>query len=317
MLLPVGFQAAPAGWHLMFALGTVMASVYAYIHWRCCPGCVPLRRVDLTGSQRVLNCHPPAGGAGPRPRCDRRSCGGVARSGAAAECPDTALKRPSHAVRILCARPPLTRSTELQDWLAELMRRRAEVLESFRQGGHARGQAYLLPRRPGFVRRAHHRRRRQRARGQRRLRDLVAAHRHRSTTRCSRSALRNACNCAPATAARRRATEARRAAIMVRSVSSGWAPRVAQEGPPARHRAAPPRAAYRPVRAAGWYDLCTSQPRAQRGDDETRPAGHHAGRVGGFRPEVPRRDGDTGQTTPSRAAGRALAPDQLLGRLLL
>ncbi len=32
MLLPAGFQAAPAGWHLMFALGVVMAGVYAYIH---------------------------------------------------------------------------------------------------------------------------------------------------------------------------------------------------------------------------------------------------------------------------------------------
>lgn len=32
MLLPVGFQAAPAGWHVMFALGVVMAGVYAYIH---------------------------------------------------------------------------------------------------------------------------------------------------------------------------------------------------------------------------------------------------------------------------------------------
>lgn len=29
MLLPVGFQAAPAGWHLMFTLGLVMAGVYA------------------------------------------------------------------------------------------------------------------------------------------------------------------------------------------------------------------------------------------------------------------------------------------------
>ncbi len=32
MLLPAGFQAAPAGWHVMFALGVVMAGVYAYIH---------------------------------------------------------------------------------------------------------------------------------------------------------------------------------------------------------------------------------------------------------------------------------------------
>ena len=32
MLLGVGFQAAPVGWHVMFATGLVMAAVYAYIH---------------------------------------------------------------------------------------------------------------------------------------------------------------------------------------------------------------------------------------------------------------------------------------------
>jgi uncharacterized membrane protein len=32
MLLPVGFQAAPVGWHVMFATGLVMAAVYAYVH---------------------------------------------------------------------------------------------------------------------------------------------------------------------------------------------------------------------------------------------------------------------------------------------
>jgi len=37
MLLPTGFQAAPAGWHLMFALGLVMAGVYAYIHLALLP----------------------------------------------------------------------------------------------------------------------------------------------------------------------------------------------------------------------------------------------------------------------------------------
>ncbi|MDE2615312.1 MAG: CopD family protein, partial [Burkholderiales bacterium] len=37
MLLPLGFQAAPAGWHLMFALGLVMAGVYAYVHLALLP----------------------------------------------------------------------------------------------------------------------------------------------------------------------------------------------------------------------------------------------------------------------------------------
>lgn len=32
MLLSVGFQAAPVGWHAMFAIGVTMAVVYAYIH---------------------------------------------------------------------------------------------------------------------------------------------------------------------------------------------------------------------------------------------------------------------------------------------
>ena len=32
MLLSAGFQAAPVGWHVMFAVGLVMAVVYAYIH---------------------------------------------------------------------------------------------------------------------------------------------------------------------------------------------------------------------------------------------------------------------------------------------
>ncbi len=32
MLLSVGFQAAPVGWHVMFAVGLVMAAVYVYIH---------------------------------------------------------------------------------------------------------------------------------------------------------------------------------------------------------------------------------------------------------------------------------------------
>ncbi len=32
MLLSVGFQFAPAGWHIMFTLGLIMAGVYLYIH---------------------------------------------------------------------------------------------------------------------------------------------------------------------------------------------------------------------------------------------------------------------------------------------
>lgn len=32
MFLSTGFQAAPIGWHVMFAVGLVMAAVYAYIH---------------------------------------------------------------------------------------------------------------------------------------------------------------------------------------------------------------------------------------------------------------------------------------------
>lgn len=37
MLLSVGFQAAPVGWHVMFAVGLVMAAVYAYIHANLLP----------------------------------------------------------------------------------------------------------------------------------------------------------------------------------------------------------------------------------------------------------------------------------------
>lgn len=40
---------------------------------------------------------------------------------------------------------------KLQAWLAELMHRRAEVLESFRQEGTREEQAYLLPDGQGFV----------------------------------------------------------------------------------------------------------------------------------------------------------------------
>ena len=40
---------------------------------------------------------------------------------------------------------------KLQAWLAELMRRRAEVLESFRQENTREEQAYLLPDGQGFV----------------------------------------------------------------------------------------------------------------------------------------------------------------------
>ena len=32
MLLRVGFQSAPVGWHVMFLVGLVMAAVYGYIH---------------------------------------------------------------------------------------------------------------------------------------------------------------------------------------------------------------------------------------------------------------------------------------------
>ncbi|GAA0766469.1 hypothetical protein GCM10009107_54660 [Ideonella azotifigens] len=32
MLLPVGFRAAPPGWHAMFTLGLVMAAVFAYLY---------------------------------------------------------------------------------------------------------------------------------------------------------------------------------------------------------------------------------------------------------------------------------------------
>ncbi len=37
MLLSVGFQAAPVGWHIMFTLGLVMAGVYLYIYLRLFP----------------------------------------------------------------------------------------------------------------------------------------------------------------------------------------------------------------------------------------------------------------------------------------
>lgn len=37
MLLSVGFQAAPIGWHVMFAVGLIMAAVYAYIHGSLLP----------------------------------------------------------------------------------------------------------------------------------------------------------------------------------------------------------------------------------------------------------------------------------------
>ena len=37
MLLQVGFAAAPAGWHAMFALGLLMAAVFCYIYFSLFP----------------------------------------------------------------------------------------------------------------------------------------------------------------------------------------------------------------------------------------------------------------------------------------
>ena len=37
MLLSVGFAAAPTGWHVMFALGLVMAAVFGYIYFGVFP----------------------------------------------------------------------------------------------------------------------------------------------------------------------------------------------------------------------------------------------------------------------------------------
>ena len=37
MLLSVGFSAAPVGWHVMFALGLVMAAVFGYIYFSLFP----------------------------------------------------------------------------------------------------------------------------------------------------------------------------------------------------------------------------------------------------------------------------------------
>ena len=37
MLLSVGFSAAPAGWHIMFALGLVMAAIFGHIYFSLFP----------------------------------------------------------------------------------------------------------------------------------------------------------------------------------------------------------------------------------------------------------------------------------------
>lgn len=37
MLLPVGWTAAPAGWHVMAVVGLAMAAVYAYVHFGLLP----------------------------------------------------------------------------------------------------------------------------------------------------------------------------------------------------------------------------------------------------------------------------------------
>ena len=37
MLLQVGFRSAPIGWHVMFALGLVMAAVFVYVYGRLFP----------------------------------------------------------------------------------------------------------------------------------------------------------------------------------------------------------------------------------------------------------------------------------------
>lgn len=42
LLLPVGLQAAPVGWHVMLALGVVMAFVFAYIYLALFPELVKL-----------------------------------------------------------------------------------------------------------------------------------------------------------------------------------------------------------------------------------------------------------------------------------
>ena len=71
----------------------------------------PLRRIGPAGSRPGAERHPQAGGAEPRPRCDRRSCGGVARTGAAAECRSTAAERNPRMLYASFARVRPTRST--------------------------------------------------------------------------------------------------------------------------------------------------------------------------------------------------------------
>ena len=160
------------------------------------------------------------------------------------------------------------------------MRRRAEVLESFRQEGTREEQAYLLPDGRGFVL-VHitDADDSDRANAAYETSSLpIDIEHHAMLSEC----LRNACNCAqlPLHGGGRLKREG--AAIMVIRVVRLGSPRAAQEAsgsaPCGARRAAPKSR----VRATGLVRPLVPQPRAQRGDDEARPAGHHAGRWAAF-----------------------------------
>ena len=62
LLLEVGFRAAPVGWHVMLALGLVMAAVFAYVYGvlfprlreRCAAAAWPAAAQALDGIRRLV-----------------------------------------------------------------------------------------------------------------------------------------------------------------------------------------------------------------------------------------------------------------------
>lgn len=56
MFLPVGFSAAPAGWHAMFVLGLAMAGVFGYIYFSVFPKLqARCKAQDWPGAAQALN----------------------------------------------------------------------------------------------------------------------------------------------------------------------------------------------------------------------------------------------------------------------
>lgn len=56
MLIPIGFKAAPLGWHVMLGLGTVMTVIYLYLRFALFPRAAQLvAGADLPGAAGIMS----------------------------------------------------------------------------------------------------------------------------------------------------------------------------------------------------------------------------------------------------------------------